>query len=70
MDNQQPVKKYARQAKWKAQHKKTITFDLYENNQDMIDWLNQQSSIAGYIKDLIRADMGRKQGTNNAAESF
>ena len=49
--------KYESQKKWKAKHSLQIRFDLYENNSDMIAWLKTRDSLAGYLKDLIRADM-------------
>lgn len=55
---EQATGKYERQKRYKSGHKVTIRFDLYDtNNADMIEWLEQQPSMAGYLKSLIRADM-------------
>lgn len=55
---EQATGKYERQKRYKSGHKVTIRFDLYDtNNADMIRWLEQQPSMAGYLKSLIRADM-------------
>lgn len=55
---EQATGKYERQKRYKTGHKVTIRFDLYDtNNADMISWLEQQPSMAGYLKSLIRADM-------------
>lgn len=55
---EQATGKYERQKRYKTGHKVTIRFDLYDtNNADMIRWLEQQPSMAGYLKSLIRADM-------------
>ena len=55
--------KYERQKRYKSGHKVTIRFDLYDtNNGDMIRWLEQQPSMAGYLKSLIRSDMDAHSG--------
>ena len=55
---EQATGKYDRQKRYKSGHKVTNRFDLYDtNNADMIRWLEQQPSMAGYLKSLIRADM-------------
>lgn len=35
---------------------------FYPSERDMWEWLERQSNKAGYIKELIRADMERGNG--------
>lgn len=66
---EQATGKYERQKRYKSGHKVTIRFDLYDtNNADMIRWLEQQPSMAGYLKSLIRADMNAANADSLSAE--
>lgn len=47
--------------KYAAKTLKRVKIDLNRNTEaDLITWLDAQENKAGYIKDLIRADMARK----------
>lgn len=41
---------------------KQFSTAFYPNDYDIWEWLNEQSSKAGYIKQLIREDMEKKKG--------
>ena len=43
--------------------KRTIAFGPAD--AELLGWLDAQPNKAGYIKDLIRADMGRSQQTTS-----
>lgn len=40
--------------------RKALTF--YKSEADILEWLEAQENQAGYIKRLIRGDMGRRRG--------
>ena len=47
--------------KYDAANTKQIHLKLnLTTDKDILDWLAQQESIQGYIKELIRQDMGKK----------
>lgn len=41
---------------------KQTSLRFYPAERDLWDWLNAQENKAGYMKDLIRADMERRRG--------
>lgn len=64
-----------------AQRRATVKYDAKNTKQyhlklnlntdaDIIEWLDQQPSMQGYIKELIRKDMGRATCQENRAESL
>ena len=54
--NEKPQDRY--QAKWRKNV--TIAF-ITKTEQDLLDWLDKQPNKAGYIKQLIREDMSKKE---------
>ena len=51
--------------KYKAENAKKINFELSRKTEtDLIEWLDSQPNKQGYLKELIRADMARKQGSS------
>ena len=64
-----------------AQRRATVKYDAKNTKQyhlklnlntdaDIIEWLNQQPSVQGYIKQLIREDMWRVTCQENRAENL
>lgn len=52
---------YASQKKYFSERGKTISFKAFTpQDSDIIEWLDQQPNKAGYLKDLIRADMKKR----------
>lgn len=51
---------FASQKKYLAERSKTISFRVFTpQDNDILEWLEQQPNKAGYLKDLIRADMNK-----------
>jgi len=51
-----------RQNKYNKANSKVVPVRLnYHTDQDILERLEREDSVAGYIKDLIRADMVREQ---------
>ena len=49
-------------AKYDLTHTKQIKMKLNEKtDRDIIDWLSEMDNIQGYLKSLIRSDMGGKK---------
>ena len=64
-----------------AQRRATVKYDAKNTKQyhlklnlntdaDIIEWLNQQPSVQGYIKQLIREDIWRATCQENRAENL
>lgn len=49
------------QAKYRKTKVKQVQTAFYPAEHDLYEWLNQQESKAGYIKNLIRHDMEARQ---------
>ena len=48
-------------AKWQKLNTKSISIRfMLPGDADVLEWLSKQPNKAGYIKDLVRADMERK----------
>ena len=47
-------------AKYKREHTKQALVRFYPDDEELWEWLQQQPNKAGYIKGLIREDMGRR----------
>ena len=45
--------------KYRAAKVRTLTVDLYQTDQDIIDKINSVDKYASYIKQLIRDDIAR-----------
>jgi len=57
-------KKPSRQVAWDKEHTKQIKAKLNENTDaDILKHLESIGNVAGYIKELIRADMKKKETT-------
>ena len=53
---------YAAQNAYNKQNMKSFAFRFNLNTEaDIIEWLEQQDNKAGYIKELIRADMAKRK---------
>lgn len=53
--------KYAAQARYQAKTRKRLPINLNTNtDQDIIAFLETLDNLNGYIKDLIRADMAKR----------
>lgn len=48
-------------AKYQREKTKIVPIRFMPGDADLLSWLDQQSSKAGYIKALIRADMEHRQ---------
>ena len=53
--------------KYKAEKTKRVTLRFYPADEDVFSHLQRQRSMQGYIKDLIREDMGAWYGTTGEA---
>ena len=49
------------QAKYNKANVRQTAVRFYPSERDMWEWLERQSNKAGYIKELIRADMERSK---------
>ena len=50
------------QRKYVRESVKQMTVRFYPSESDVWEWLNSQENKAGYVKDLIRADMEARRG--------
>lgn len=44
---------------WNKENRKNVSIAFYPADSELLDHLNKQENKAGYIKALIKADMGK-----------
>lgn len=57
-----PDKKETPQAKWDRENTRMFRIKVMRTTEsDILEWLESQPNISGYIKKLIRKDMGEQK---------
>ena len=54
--------------KYRKNNVKTVAVAFYPGDADLLGWLGEQPNKTGYIKRLIREDMGRRAGGAGTGE--